>query len=148
MAFASYIGRGTVKIGTVGTTPATALGNCSQFKYQQSWTEKTLKDYTSANAGNAASLKRIDSRKVIIVCHDLTQTNMDLALDGGEKAIKLEGVNDIDTGHTCDVVIQRGSFSPASEMDFIGEDYFGQQFEIEVLSPTTGEAITVTVTQA
>jgi len=92
MADKSYIGKGTIYMGTSADL-LISVGNCSKLTIGATEEEQTLKDYQNAGGGDANVLKRIDSAEVNITAHDFNVRNIAQAFFGGTDAVTAGAVS-------------------------------------------------------
>lgn len=99
----SFIGKGTVYLGTVSNgVPAALLpiGNVSKLSLAVTEESKELLDYTSAGGGTQNKITRIKSIEASLTLHDVSPNNIALALRGTSSAVTAATVsNEVVTGY-------------------------------------------------
>lgn len=100
MADYSYIGAGKVRLREVGSlNPLVHIGNVSALSFSVAQDEKELKDFTQGGGGAYNSVSRISSVDVSMTLHDLSASNLAIALFGTASAIAAGAVTDEASGN-------------------------------------------------
>ena len=95
MAESSYIGKGTIYVGTQdGTDALVSIGNCSNLALSFEENSVELRDFTSAGGGLANSIRTISSVSAAMTLHDLTSANLAKVLRADTSAVTAGAVSD------------------------------------------------------
>lgn len=93
--FRPFIGVGRMFMRAAGTADQfVEVGNCSKVEFSIKDKKSDLKDFTKEGGGTYASIARIDSSMLSMVCHDLNTQNMTRALFGKSATSAIATVTD------------------------------------------------------